>query len=183
MAITHKCSESHPVPKSVVLKGRRKAARHQRGLLQEYREKVQDPSTSEHGLVLEEGVPANQVMRLMDALRLSRQAMATVIGLTADCFDQHLATDKPFGGAPGRALLGIMRLITAAESVCDQSTAAAANPPPELLVGKWIDDQLGAELGDEVHSHLESGPGLANLTERFISELDTLFRAVLMTKP
>lgn len=170
MAMTHKCSESHPVPKSVVLKGRRKAARHQRGLLQEYREQVQDPSTSEHGLVLEEGVPANQVMRLMGALRLSRPAMAAIIGLTTDCFDQHLAADKPFGGAPGRALLGIMHLITAAESIRDPATAAAANPTPELLVGKWIDDQLGAESGDEVHSRLESGPGLANLTERFISE-------------
>lgn len=96
--------------------------------------------------MLEEGVPARQVLRLMAATALSRLEMQRVTGLSAEQLDQQLAGDRPFSGAPGKALFSLIDLMNATEVPVESTADVDAGS--ERLVGRRVRDWLAAEAAN-----------------------------------
>ena len=159
MCQTTAAQASRKAPKNVTLDVKRAAAQHHRAVLARYRHDLRDASSQERQEIESVGVPADQVVRLLDLTGLNRVDLESITGLSQEAINDHLAGGHPFKGDAGLAILGLIDTINALEAVTENACQNGQPISPERLASAWLQPPHPALAGERPATLLRTAAG------------------------
>lgn len=120
-----------------------------------------------------EGVPAQVVKHMANSMDLPAVRMFNILGIAKATAESKAAQQARITGASGQAALGVMHLLSIAESIVGGSTAPEAHDfDSAKWLGNWIERPQAALGGQRPADLLDTPTGLS-VVARLLGSLES----------